>query len=450
MPLSDTGLLVRYYVDEASSGTGPTQVNDASSNAYHLTEVNYGAGNMAYGAGGFGRLLESTSTTGTQRARRGINNTADTIRTGLTGAKRITFEVVVDIDSLNASNSRIFCINDRVGTAPELGLAGTDLNNVDFYWKGVAHRRLALLAPTNRVVMHIVINTSEGTAADRIRWYVNGKLESPTALANPTLDETFSFAADCDLIMFNRENAGTWDRSFDGRLAYCAIYNQAFNTVRLAEHYDLLIKGDDTPVLSNSGWFTGPAAPTLADDFNDNSRDERKWKIWRASGTANDIQEAGGVLRMDFANTTGVHYLHLLSRRRYNFLGQNISVKLVSVPGASADITLSVEVDAEFWLSWTYESGTMYAQYKVGVDPQTTVGSEAYSSTNHAFIRIRESGGTVFWERSSDGSSWNSPFSWAHSGIDLTSVHAALGGGTYTTGVSPFTGSFDDFQSTLR
>ncbi|MGC1951708.1 MAG: hypothetical protein WA970_03875, partial [Gammaproteobacteria bacterium] len=75
----DTGLVTRYYIDEASSGTSPTQVSDSSPNAYHLTNVDYGSGNMAYTEVSGNRGLESTSTAGTQRARRAIDNTSDVV-----------------------------------------------------------------------------------------------------------------------------------------------------------------------------------------------------------------------------------------------------------------------------------------------------------------------------------------------------------------------------------
>ena len=154
MPLVDTGLVVRYYFDEAASGSAPTEVVDASSNAYDLTTINYGSGNLAYNEVSGNRGLESTSTTGTQRAVRAMSS-GDAEYTALNGGKTFTMEIVVRVDSWNASGSRVFGINATSGETGSLiwryGTSGISVafnNRVqgDFY--NPASRSVVLADPS--------------------------------------------------------------------------------------------------------------------------------------------------------------------------------------------------------------------------------------------------------------------------------------------------------------
>src|SRR5687768_784715 len=107
MPVN-TGLIARYYFDEAASGSAPTQVNDHSGNDYHLTEIDYGSGNMAYTEDSGQRGLSSSSVLGTQRARRSVDNTSDVLRNALNGATKATIEVVCSVAVSNDNFARIF------------------------------------------------------------------------------------------------------------------------------------------------------------------------------------------------------------------------------------------------------------------------------------------------------------------------------------------------------
>jgi hypothetical protein len=247
--LVDTGLVVRYYIDEAASGTTPTTVVDASSNSYDLTTVNYGSGNMAYTEVSGNRGLEATATTGTQRASRAIDNTSDALRDALAGAQQITLEIVFTPDAVAAGGGRVFGINGRAGENGELMLkagALTDgnillsFNDVNYPLNGLA------LTAGARVVLHVVIDSTQATAADRLEWSVNGSALADSGTSIP-LNETLALGSDQDIIAFNRENTGSFDRSMDGVVSYAAVYAYGFTNTDVTTNYDILTLDDDTP-----------------------------------------------------------------------------------------------------------------------------------------------------------------------------------------------------------
>jgi len=241
--------VVRYYVDEAASGTGPTAVVDRSGNSYDLTTINYGAGNMAYAEPAAGmRALDSISVNGTQRAMRAIDNTSDAVRDALAGVTQATIELVLRLDAGNSNGGRVFGINDRAGSDGELIVkAPNDVNTaLNLSFNDVSSPESANIG-TARVVVHIVLDSTQGTATNRIRVYINGALDLTGIGDNVGLNETLALAADLDLIAFNRDSGGSFDRSFDGALFYAAIYAEAFTQQMVTDNFDILTLDDDQP-----------------------------------------------------------------------------------------------------------------------------------------------------------------------------------------------------------
>ena len=204
MALVDTGLVCRYYFDEAASGTTPTQIDDASANAYHLTTVNYGA-SSAYTEVSGNRGFDSTATTGTQRASRAIDDTSDALRDALAGAQKATIEVVFAPDAFAAGGGRIFGINGRAGQNGELLLKATSLTAYDVAFNDA--NQVVKFDPSisagTRAVLHIVVDTTQGVFSNRIRYSLNGG--TLTGVSDTTaLNETLALGASLDLIALNR------------------------------------------------------------------------------------------------------------------------------------------------------------------------------------------------------------------------------------------------------
>ena len=256
MALSDTGLLVRYCFDEGSG----TTAGDSSGNSYDLT-IDTGSGNLSWVGSAGAKGLESTSTTGTQRAARTIS-TSDLLLTSLHGQNQMTVEVVVRVDSISASNGRVFVINDTAGGNPRLGMTGTALSSMAAYYNGVGSEGFTLTSAT-KYVIHLVYDLTQATDDPRCKVYVNGTFNADIgAGVFTTQNQTLSIADAQELIAFNRQSSGSYDRSFDGALFYAAIYTGAFDATRVSDHYDVLIADDDpsgaaAPALDQEGFHFG-------------------------------------------------------------------------------------------------------------------------------------------------------------------------------------------------
>ena len=262
MALVDTGLVVRYYLDEAVDGTGPTLVNDAGPNNIDLT-INYGSGNLDYTEVSGNRGLESISTTGVQRADYTITS-SDALDTALTGGKKFTLEVVVRVDAWTVNGSRIFGINATAGENGSLIVRRGGSDNISVTFNDAAQGDID--AVSSRTVIHAVIDSTK-TANSRIQYSINGG--TLTDLSNTVgLDETLASVVGQKFTMFNRENVGTYDRSFDGELFYAAMYNVAFSQTDIDTNYAILTADDDTPAGAADTYLMAARRHTFVNTVN--------------------------------------------------------------------------------------------------------------------------------------------------------------------------------------
>ena len=125
MSLVGTGLIVRYYIDEADTGQGPSAVLDGSGvGADFDLAITYDSTDLNYNEINGNRGLENIDIATLARAEKAINDTSDKVRDNVQGAKTATVEIVVRIDDFSASQGRCFAINQGTGN-PNLGLSGT-------------------------------------------------------------------------------------------------------------------------------------------------------------------------------------------------------------------------------------------------------------------------------------------------------------------------------------
>lgn len=242
--LVNTGLLVRYKIDEAASGTTPTALVDSSGNGYNLTTINYGAGNMAYNEVSGNRGLDSTtSASGDQQVKRQISDTSDTVRTGMAGVQKATFEIVVRIDAVaSASGNRIWALGVNASTRCAIGITTDSASSWGVEWN------TGLIQFWNgtegvRQVIHAVYDSTQATDADRVKVYVDGSQITPSVNATITLNDTLTLAASTQLVGINRDSG--WGNPFDGMLFYAALYNVAFSGADVTQNYNILTADDD-------------------------------------------------------------------------------------------------------------------------------------------------------------------------------------------------------------
>jgi hypothetical protein len=145
-----------------------------------------------------------------------------------------------------------------------------------------------------------------------------------------------------------------------------------------------------------------PTFAELVDDFEDGTLDTSLW-----SGSYGDPDEVGGRARIPC--TTG--YAGLKSGSVYTLTGSGITIRLhppapngaVSAVASCLVLTSTGGTDAGFIVDSAQTAVGLYLRegYADGAAVFLT-----YNSTDHAWLRFRESAGTLYWDTSPDGVDW--------------------------------------------
>ena len=157
-------------------------------------------------------------------------------------------------------------------------------------------------------------------------------------------------------------------------------------------------------IPSKSG--AGPVYPLeqLGDDFDDGRINSTLWPT-----TAGGPTEVGGRLRVPVSTVADAS---VLSAREWTLAGSKLTAKLTTVPAAST----STNAAASMWVNsttsgtrigWRFDAlaGVIAAMSQTGFSDASPTNL-TYSAIDHAWLRVRESAGTVYWETSGDGVTW--------------------------------------------
>lgn len=239
--LIDDGLIVRYYLDEASSGQGPTEVQDSAPSPLPLAltytpELNF------TNAGG-NRGLSWSETGVDARASVAVDSTK--IHSALDGSKTGTIEVVIDVEEVTSSVSRISHIG-RDQQSGRFTLASSNANVLGFYFNDAFAASWDVAMPSlGRIVVHLVFDSTESNEANRARLYVDGVLVTSNGDGSaPGLDATIDLGTGRHYVLGNREVGG---RSFRGEMFYAAMYSTALSAADVAQNAEILSADDDSP-----------------------------------------------------------------------------------------------------------------------------------------------------------------------------------------------------------
>ncbi|KND29911.1 LamG-like jellyroll fold domain-containing protein [Streptomyces stelliscabiei] len=157
------------------------------------------------------------------------------------------------------------------------------------------------------------------------------------------------------------------------------------------------------PTLSGSAPY--PMA-MLGDTFDDGRVNSTLW----TTNTGSAGQEtAEGRLRITIAPGVDTNFT---SVRQWTLAASKVTAKLTTVPAANG----SSNCAASMWvlsttsgtrIGWRYDAltGVLAAMSQVGFSDGTPTNL-TYSAIDHAWLRVRESAGTVYWETSGDGFIW--------------------------------------------
>ncbi len=240
--LYDGGLVVRYFLDEAATGTDPTVAEDAAPNPFPLSSV---YANNAYVVETGNRGMQWPAATQDGVFMSAIENSK--VTTELAGSTTGTIECVFDIDACEPLSSRIFHVGEG-SDAGNFTLSCDSVTNLNFAWEngdpddGDVHWTVDLLA-VGRAVFHVVLDTGLA-AGQRLRLFINGALQPQGTGVFPLAGEFIIFEPGDSLTLGNRATGG---RSFDGTLFYCAAYNEALSIAAIQNNTTILLASDDAP-----------------------------------------------------------------------------------------------------------------------------------------------------------------------------------------------------------
>lgn len=175
---------------------------------------------------------------------------------------------------------------------------------------------------------------------------------------------------------------------------------------------------------------------TLVDDFNDNTIDTGKWP-----GNYNVTSEIGGRARVG-AESTWSGYA---SATTYRLASSQIHLRMIPPAPAGATVTAYASLivtsdtsgsDAAIIVDTVSSGAGAYISFALRVgfsDPDAVI--IPYDASDHAWLRIREAGGTVHFETSPDADTWTTRYTadtpaWAAENVSGVVLEAYRNNGT--------------------
>lgn len=230
-----------------------------------------------------------------------------------------------------------------------------------------------------------------------------------------------------------------------GGVEYC-FYLAPWDTSGNAysdDYQDLRGISSGAEITNNNGsWST----ENLAFYFNvyiTNTINPAKWSNW---GGANVKINNG---QIEITTDTTASYYGAESLGIYDLTGSYAMVKLVNAGSQVTDFTaaaIDLTLDTNNSIGFIVNGGSLVAQKHIA-GAYTEVTSTTYNSAIHKYLKIRESGGTVYWDYSTDGLSWINLGSFAVASLfAITGLLQGFSAGCDSAGISASTVILDDFN----
>ena len=206
---------------------------------------------------------------------------------------------------------------------------------------------------------------------------------------------------------------GYYDTSPDGAewteratFSIDSVWDPAFTAVYIGGHVDgvtpsdgdmhiarIYAEGDDTSVPC--------PASSFSDDFDDNQKSGAWYRGWFSG--ASPIAETGGELRITCAAGADASSGYV-SSSAYDLRGSAVSIEVIDSPaiGSGGYMALGVgRPNAETFFQFELKSGEVNIYIAVD-DNWTSLWNGPYDAVAGRFLRIREAGGTMYFETSPD------------------------------------------------
>jgi uncharacterized repeat protein (TIGR01451 family) len=239
-------LLGRYCFDEAASGQGPATVFDSEASPVNMA-ITYAAP-VSWTEVGGNRGLNSSAEGHTAV----LSGAADGTKydTSLDGATKATFVLVAEfVDNAYTQRGIGFQRSSDGNRNAMIGEGGGEL---DFRFSTQASTEVAIRWGSGwddgvRRVFHLVYDTNEAAANDRVRLYMNGVNQGAGSLYTgtwPAQDEALDFS-DPTLVMSAFNDVSALDRGFTGTIYYYAVYAGEMSDAEILANATALAADDD-------------------------------------------------------------------------------------------------------------------------------------------------------------------------------------------------------------
>jgi hypothetical protein len=198
--------------------------------------------------------------------------------------------------------------------------------------------------------------------------------------------------------------------------------------------------------LNGGGPSAGKWCPasSLTDDFDDGTR-ARAWQRFYVSPGCTLAETGGELVLTPPTNATG--YCAYYSASSYDMTSSAIAVEVPLMVNtmSTAQVYLTAQAEDGGYVEIIQSNGTI--QFIKNINGMTdTLGAAVYSPAVHKWWRIREQGGTTYWEYSANGVAWVIGAMEKPSPITMTAVSVSIGGGAYEALPSPGEVHFDNFN----
>jgi hypothetical protein len=184
-----------------------------------------------------------------------------------------------------------------------------------------------------------------------------------------------------------------------------------------------------------------PPACGKTEDFIDNFDNGQPAAFWTVSGATQ-----GGQLTVSLPNgpSSGLY----TSKSRTDLTGSRLYIDVISATNTSgnAEAFLRLRFDSDNWIQIVQRHGSLFLEQNLGgavTDPKMLT----YDNVAHRWWRLRETGGTVFFDTSLDGSA----STWTQQGSTPTPAFAAsvfieIGADAPANELSPGNAQFDNLN----
>jgi hypothetical protein len=186
----------------------------------------------------------------------------------------------------------------------------------------------------------------------------------------------------------------------------------------------------------------GPCVPLAISDNFDDGTPAAIWMVLANNPVT--TAETGGELQVTLASAGGSHYGGYDSLSMFDLRDHCIYVTYVTVPTNEplVEMTLAGRTSTTA-VGFVYHAGVMDPFVNTGTF--TSLGAVTYNPAVHKVMRVREDSGTMTWETSADGITFQVMAS-EPTPVDVSSMLIVIEAGTYGSAPSPGMGVYDNFD----